>query len=81
MSVMNADFDKIQLVVRMGFGPYQKGDHITDRAEVEKWAKSHPEYVIAKPYDRPAPEAPVEAPVPVETPVFAEASIEAPAEG
>lgn len=67
MSVMNADFDKIQLVARMAFGPYQKGDHITDRAEVEKWANSHPEYVIAKAYDRPAPE-PDPAPAPEAAP-------------
>lgn len=63
MSVMNAEFDNICLVARMPFGPYQKGDHITDRAEVEKWAASHPEYVIAKAYDRSAElAAPPEAP-------------------
>ena len=41
----------IQLVVTHPFGPFAKGEHITDPALVAKWGASHPEYVVRKALD------------------------------
>jgi hypothetical protein len=42
---------RYQYLVTSDFGPYKKGDHITDIDEMEKWGSTHPAHMVRKVLD------------------------------